>query len=189
MINLLLPALAAAGVISNINQQEAARKDINRAQTAGQQITQKQIDLFNRLMQEAEAGVAQLDVNRQLQARQGMIDRQAQTALGNLSVALRRQGYRPGDTPAGDAYAKATNQYLQTLADQEEAIRRQNVMDRMGVLGMVNPGILNPALSQASQQEQIARQQFQSSNPFAGVLNMLPYFPGMGGKTGTTGGA
>jgi hypothetical protein len=189
MINLLLPALAAAGVISNINQQEAARKDINRAQTAGQQLTQKQIDLFNRLMQEAEAGVAQLDVNRQIQARQKMIDRQAQTALGNLSVALRRQGFTPFDTPAGDAYAKATNQYLQTLADQEEGIRRQNVMDRMGVLGMVNPGILNPALSQASQQEQIARQQFQASNPFAGVLNMLPYFPGMGGKTGTTGGA
>jgi hypothetical protein len=182
MINLLLPALGLAGVISNINQQEAARRDINKAQTTGQKLTQRQIDLYDRLMKEAETGVAQLDVNRQLQNRQAMIDRQAQTALGNLAVALRKQGFRPGDQPATDSYARATNQYLQTLADQEEAIRRQNVMDRMGVLGMVNPGILNPALSQASTQEQIARQQFQASNPFAGVLNMLPYFPGMGGK-------
>ncbi len=78
--------------------------------------------------------------------------------------------------------------YLQTLADQEQQLKAQNVQQRMGVLGMVNPGILGPSIAQAANAENIARQNYNAINPFAGVLNLVPYFPGMGDDAGATGG-
>jgi len=183
-----LPWIAGASVVKGIVDQEAARKEMRSAEATGQTLTQRQQDLFDKMMAEAETGLSKLDYDKQLAERRNIIQRQASQGLENLGVAFRRQGFRPGDTPSQLAYQQATNQYLQNLADAEQQLKVQNVQQRLGVLGMVNPGILGPSIAQAAQRENIARQTYGTSNPFAGALNVVPYFPGMGGDAGVPGG-
>lgn len=179
-----LPWIAGAQVVKGIVDQEKARKEMRSAEAAGQTLTDRQKQLFDKMMAEADRGLGMLDYEKQLGERRNIVQRQASQGLENLGVALRRQGYRPGDTPANLAYEAATREYLQTLADQEQQLKAQNVQQRMGVLGMVNPGVLGPSIAQAANAENIARQNYNAINPFAGVLNLVPYFPGMGDVSG-----
>jgi hypothetical protein len=183
-----LPWIAGASFVKGVVDQEKARKEMRSAEAAGQTLTDRQKQLFDKMMAEADRGLGMLDYEKQLGERRNIVQRQASQGLENLGVALRRQGYRPDDTPANLAYQAATREYLQTLADQEQQLKAQNVQQRMGVLGMVNPGILGPSIAQAANAENIARQNYNAINPFAGVLNLVPYFPGMGDDAGATGG-
>lgn len=183
-----LPWIAGASFVKGVVDQEKARKEMRSAEAAGQTLTDRQKQLFDKMMAEADRGLGMLDYEKQLGERRNIVQRQASQGLENLGVALRRQGYRPGDTPANLAYEAATREYLQTLADQEQQLKAQNVQQRMGVLGMVNPSVLGPSIAQAANAENIARQNYNAINPFAGVLNLVPYFPGMGDAAGATGG-
>lgn len=184
-----LPWIAGASVVKGIVDQEKARKEMRAAEAAGQTLTDRQKQLFDKMMSEADRGLGMLDYEKQLGERRNITDRQYQTAMENLLATQRRQGFRPGDTPSQNAYAQATQQYLQALADQEQQLKAQNISQRMGVLGMVNPGILGPSIAQAGQQQALALQSYNQINPFAGALNLIPYMPGMGPEvSGTEGG-
>jgi len=184
-----VPILAGLSFIKGISDQEAARKDLRSAEATGQKLTQRQIDLYDKMFAEGSKALDQLDYDKIMAERRGVIDRTANVNMKNIGAGLRTQGYKPGETPSTLAFQRAQQQYFQTLADTEQQLKAQIAAQRMGILGQINPSILNPALSQATQQQNFAQQNFQNSNPFAATLPYVQYlFPEQqpSGETGQT---
>lgn len=173
-----LPYIAGASVLGNFLQNKSAQDQANRARSGQQALTQRQIDLFDLMMKNANTGATKLDFGKQFAERKTAAERLGKQELNNLSASLQAQGYRPGDTPSTDAYAKSVNNYLTNLADTEQALKRQNVFDIQNLYSGVNASLLNPAIQQKQNEYQTA--QSQQTNPFSGALSLIPYFPGMG---------
>jgi len=179
MAGAAVPYLMGASVVKGFIDQENARKELRTAEGRAQALTQRQVNLFDQMLAEANKGLGQLDYDKMLAERTGMIQRQTETGMKNLATAFRTQGFRPGDTPSTLAYQRASQQYLQQLADTEQQLKAQLAQQRMGILGSVSPGYLNPSIQQAGQQQALAQQQYQSINPFAAALPLIQYLPGM----------
>lgn len=180
MAGAVIPWLMGASVVKGFIDQENARKELRTAEGRAQALTQRQVNLFDQMLAEANKGLGQLDYDKMLAERRNIIERQYGTGMKNLAVANRTQGFRPNDTPSTLAYQRASQQYLQQLADTEQQLKAQIAQQRMGILGSVSPGYLNPSIQQAGQQQALAQQQYQSINPFAAALPLVQYLPGMG---------
>lgn len=180
-----VPYLLGASVVKGFADQEKARKELRTAEGRAQTLTERQVNLFDQMLAEANKGLNQLDYDKMLAQRTNIIDRQYGTGMKNIGAGLRAQGFRPGDTTGTLAYQRASQQYLQQLADTEQQLKAQLAQQRMGVLGSVSPGILSQSIGQAGQQQALAQQQYQSINPFAAALPLVQYLPGMG-QTSTT---
>lgn len=167
--------LGGASLIKGMFDQDAATRAANSALGAQNQLTARQVQLFQEQLDAARKAISQMDYGKALAERKNILQREAQTNLANLGAASRIAGYRPSDTPTVNAMSQATGQYLQNLADTEQQMKQQYATMPLQLLGQVNANLLNPSIQAAQQQYQQQYANAQNQNPFAGLIGLSPY--------------
>jgi len=168
----LIPSVI--GLISN----QGAQKSANKAANRGKKLEDKQVQLFDTILQL----VQQADQNGQFNPEQQIKQLEDDTAkyeqrdMGNLAGALRVAGYKPGDSEIGKRLDAVKTNYRTQLDSMRTNLRRGAFTDRLNAYQQVNPGMLNQGINNAYNSQLMALGQMQ--NP-AGLFGaMMPFLQG-----------
>jgi hypothetical protein len=169
--------LAAAGItgLVGMDANKKAAKSADKSRKDQKALTQRQVDLFDTIrsiVEGADLG-GQFDPERRIQDMERDVMRTSNTEQNNLAGALKVLGYKQGDSEIGKRVDSVNTKYRQYIGEQRGRIRQEAFADRLGAYRAINPESLNPGISTAGQQQQIAMSQMQNPGGFFGSVAQI----------------
>lgn len=170
------PVTAGLGGISALQGYEQNRKAGKRADEMGRMqraIMQRAMALFDRMMGEAESSAGQMNAENQITDMTKRVGKYESDDLASSAAAMRIAGYKPGDSENLLRLGSVHGRWKEFLGTEVNRLNRQNVFDRMSVLGMVNPSGLGLASNIAGQQQGLALGGMQDPTDF--FRSLMPF--------------
>lgn len=172
--------LGAASLISGKKANQNASSAAGAAGRRGAAMEKRLTALFDLLFSNAREAdqSGQFDPEKRIAALERDTGRYESRDMGNLAGALATAGYRPGDSEIGTRLDAVKGKYRSFLDTMREQIRQSSFMEKQQAYLSANPNILQPAMANAANQQQIAMSQLQ--NPAGFLQAFLPTLRGGG---------